>query len=395
MKLHLTSRHFAWIALLTTLTAIALVLILANWQRVSRGKAFSGEAASNPFFALETYLDHWNIDFELVDFSENAFPEEMKVLVYPSDFRVFEDEHATRLMNWIDSGGTLLYIPDRHFDSLGKRLNDPITARMGVRLEEYGRRNIGREIRSYLRGCSLTTTEVPGSAYGNDEALYPLITDLHPDRFFRINAEPDRSVALYSQPQGSGRITLLTSWHQWTNRFILCYDNAYLFLRQLPVHYFRNSGNEPDTSITPNPLIGWIEPGENTEHLFERLWHLYFVSISFIGCVFVLWLWKKMKREVRPDFDRERLPNSVLHYVGSVASLLWSRKEIEPLLAPLQAQISELYKHQDPSDIAKHAERHFGLDAVHVRTALEARGPLSRSQLVRRVSMLQKLKSLR
>lgn len=325
-----------------------LFLALLVWLgfRVEWGEQefsqITDEARRQPYLAAQRFLERQGVEISVAGlpahFAPGALtpPESDGVLVLIDALGQVPPERAQEVLDWVEQGGRLMLNVSNPFGTWRQDLKDAFLDYFGVvatRLDEPEELPEWLEFAATLSGDNCRALNSPVELYLGDHpdlirvafaGRRTLILD--PDSDAEI-LNDDAGIRLARFYHGDGEVIISAGIEPWHNRFIGCYDHAYL-------------------------LASWLEPGDRVRVLIHRsapsiwalLWQGAWLALVAGAFGLGLLLWRQAVRFgpllPPPEPRRRRL----LEHVDAAAGFLWRRHGHGALLEPVRQELHERAK---------------------------------------------------
>ena len=309
--------------------SLGLYLWLIPWVSTSIGPFYGPKALTNPYLAMEMFLERYGVRIERRgDASNLAFAmASSDVLLMTNQTGDFASEEVDALFDWVEAGGTLIYQSTTLYAEDGDYI-DRILALTSHRLQINHSRDRMHTPSPDVHHANVTcpyatnTTSISlgkGQEYQVDMAKGVTLIPTG-------NGNSHSSFAYVEPSRGLGRLVILTSLRQWRNNLLHCNDNAQ-FLHDIVVH-----GSETDI------WLAWLD-GTKSQPLFRQLWEWFPHTIATIGVLLLCWLWNRIPREQPITRTSEHRENALEDYLLRRAIFRWSSAHSLAQLSPLRAEI--------------------------------------------------------
>jgi hypothetical protein len=386
------TRSSKWVlAVALLLFALLIAFLASHIRRVTRQVDidYSGEAATNPYFACERMLRELGLDAEseprLVD-----MPPDNGVLFLGAS-GIQETEHAAhRIVEWVERGGSLvLMLPsygamraDIERQVRRGKLKFPLASELGVALlaEPEPPKSDGKtdededataeRLANWFGAVNADSGDVVECKLGGDDLEVELASKLwlsEGANDVKFEAyDDDDELRMLSFPRGAGWVTCVAADAWITNHHIDEHDHAQ-FAWEL--------------ANLAGPRCGaWFVLGADAPGLLTLLARNAWMVLVSLGVLIVAWLWKSGARfgPLLPERSRDRRDFS--EHVAASGEFLWRHAVAQPLLAAPRAELRrriQLFRPDlaelEPAALERELAQiaTLGLDAVHEALTLE------------------------
>ena len=330
----------AWVYVIVgALVVLATLLILGGWlwyrMVTEEGTAWflTPEATQDRWLATSilgkqygfTVHSDWTLDADdLPALTDTVVLEDVRS-------SIVDETISNTLEAWVLKGGTLIY----RVPVLYNEKTPPVTTnfqffpnKLGV--FEIRDRNLVIEILERMDGrekqdCATRTLPITfsdddvalhdwRSSHTLDTSSSPYVDDLVPlskMHFLRMN-------------YGQGQVFMVTDLKLWSNHFVACADNAYVFVRMV-------LGAAKLMPSLVHEVSVWIVPRApvNTPHIFALVWNNYHFPIIGIVLTFFVSLVARNLRS-SPAVHAILVPRrATIDYVTSVTEFAWRKNSVE------------------------------------------------------------------
>ena len=373
------------VSLIAILLAIIAFFYFQEWVEVTYQRQLSEEAKKNRFLAMEQYLRKREISFTRENNLETVFENADSALVtiyLPIRLSILNPNQVDLVLNWVESGGTLIYKPNRVFDENDARKNDPILDRLGYRLDRSFARtnqNSGSKIKTFEEGCTqepgaLLQVKLNEEVFETDLSRYNTYSKAESQGF----SIPQHVVAIQRE---AGWVVLIPSDTQWDNHFFLCHDNSKLLYSILTINKHLSLVNS-FIWLESDAYIWWT----------DRLWENYPIQILLLLVIFVLWVRKVSVQHLRQFPPASDGPRSVNDYVTSVSYFQWKAGVGVELLNEMRRSILQKTKSKNPSHAVEEVMKSSTLLRDDIQRALLSNSSLTKREFVEIVRILRQLR---
>jgi len=327
------------------LYTLVVVLILAGlywlvqqlpWRTEEVDNGFSEEARRNPFLAAELFLQRQNVPVTsargLSHLKDLPAPQGGTLLIFSNE-GVLNGAQTETLWQWVEQGGHLIINANTYNDLSSGENRSPLFNRLGVAVHpvvENAKRNSLLSAVSFLFnqrvGKCLDEKHVMELAFEGEEAPLKVALNSHSVLENLSEAETvatsnNDGIQLMRYYVGAGIVTLLTDMSLWSNRYLVCYDHAYLLW---------NMVSDGDVLILSHAYV---------PSLFSLLWQHAALAVSLLLLLLAAWLWQRSRRFgplLMEDHSKRR---SIIEHLHARAMFAWRNKYIDTLVEELRQAI--------------------------------------------------------
>ena len=263
----------------------------------------SGAARTNPYLAAMRFIERMGYVLHPVDRPGDLdAPPHGATLILPARRAVVTPGRAQSLLRWAASGGHLIIEPEP------RRSRDVILDALGINRTEAAKfkppATLAVEFDNLERTLEVTPSMRDTLQLTRDQADWA-VADAG-------------GLRLASIRHGAGRISVVTGFHRFSNRWVGAHDNAELLWRILKLA----PGSQTVLVLRPPqvaPLFDWL-----SQHALE-------IGISALALL-LLWLWRITPRfgPTLPVSERER--RQLLEHIRACGRFRWAHGARESLL---------------------------------------------------------------
>lgn len=379
---------------LILIVGVAALIGLGVWLFLNRDshevQVLIDEARLNRWLAVSILFEKHNLGVQRDSpFEGEALPStDDTIVVQHGPYTIATKSQSTVLERWVRDGGTLIYRVTRHWEeeTSEHKVQQLFPMNLGVFLSR------DNQVVPVSYGLGL----VPPCPYRAQEIDLgygpPLILQSPQVRDYLLDLSP---IAQANSPDrlgegilrmkiGEGQIYFVTALNQWTNRYVSCYDNAYLL-------YTIVSGFGQSSATLVNRTL-WIMPISEFPSIFYLIWKNAPQVVLGIALAILVLIVSWNVRLSPPAYEMSGPRRSAYEYATSAARFAWRNRDLRAFLIAFGT--NALRNH--PLDLRDrhiaNTAREMGIDASKIREALrQEKIALSESELIEHVKLIQAL----
>ncbi len=370
-----------WILALLVLLALGVWLATQlTWEEESIEGGFSEAALLDDYLAAAQFLQLQGIQahtlrslaaLDRMGWRGESFGRE-DTLILEGGYRTLRGERLSRVLDWVDSGGTVIVSTRNPFIGVS-HTPDPLFARFQIMVDEErrwrreasggsaacarpeetpenGAEELVQDNQAVLtEGDAHSASDLADERQVDDSYCHPrwalqetelggenLLVDYSQGRLFAIHGDlpdlwagSDWGLFLAAFAHGEGRVIVNSDNRIWGNRRIACHDHAYL-LWQL---------------INPQGQV-WFLVNQDSPSLWAMIRQGSPLGVWAALLALFLWLWASAAR-FGPVLTRAAEGRrSLAEHIRASAQLLWRRRQHPHLVALLREQVQrEIQRH--------------------------------------------------
>lgn len=354
------SRRLLWgtMALLLLCALVLLGLSQLRWEKHTMDMGFTDKALRAPYLAARQFLSAQGVHVRkeqgltVLDQQPESrkFPARNDAMVVLDAYGMLSPARSARLLHWVAGGGQLIMAAENPFIQVDGRTRDPIFQALGVQVREQPLKpkKSDRKTSAPAKNDRTEAGKVPETPWPANKPAEDCKSLGHPIRFhfngdkhpvdiavpgqLRLRVPKDADAALLGDKAGirfaqfnvgKGQVTLLASARLWSNRYIGCYDHAYMLWQ-----------------LTTDGTLWWLT-NEKGPSLWRYLWSvaalLLLAFASWLGALF----WRRGTRfgPLQPVEGRQR--RRLAEHLDASARYLWRTGHSKSLLEALRWDVIE------------------------------------------------------
>lgn len=367
------------------------------WPVEEVDKGFSEAARRNPFLAAQRFLEKNDVPVtpakgvsHLDDLPDPAGA----TLILFSNEGMLSRARVDALWQWVEAGGHLILNANSYTDKQSGANRNLILQDLG--LGAYPAADTGPGHTAFdsmvhwfgqrqaecLDAEHVLSLETGDGEKPLDIALRSNMVLVNHSELETIAAANDDGNQLLRYFIGDGMVTVTTRLSFWHNRYIACYDHAYLLWQMLG----------------PGEVL--ILYHAQVPSLFTLLWRNAAFGVSLALLLLALWLWRRGRRfgplQQQAEAQRRRLGE---HLFAS-AMFAWRWQKIAPQVQGLRRAIKQIMERRHPGFRRLTGEQQFaligrlsGCDAGRVAWAFAQQDIQKAQQLTELVQQLQQIRN--
>lgn len=391
------SRQWFWGSVIVLLLCALALLGLSRlrWETHTVDMGYTDKARREPYLAARQFLEKQGIQVHaepgltILDKTPGSpgFPKRSDALVLLDAYGMLSPARSRHLLQWVSQGGQLIMSAENPFIQVTGLTRDPVFQALGVRLNE-------KSLKSDKQDKKTAQQEPPPSASDAKEQPWPSnqpaeqCSHLPPPIHFHFNGDlhsidiavpgklrlvvpKDADAALLGNSGGirfaqfnlgKGQVTLLSSARLWGNRYVGCYDHAYMLWQ-----------------LTTDNTLWWLT-NEKGPSLWRYLWSVAALMLVAFACWLAAFFWRRGTRFGPLWQSRDSHRRRLTEHLDASARFLWRTRHGARLLEALRRDVIDSGKRHRVDFARLPAEERWiflagmtGLEASVVADAMQAR----------------------
>lgn len=379
---------------LILIVGIAALIAIGIWLYLRRDshevQVLIDEARLNPWLAVTILFEKHNLDVQRDSpFDGDALPSALDtIVVQHGPYTIATKGQSSVLENWVRDGGTLIYRVTQHREEEAseRQSQELFPMNRGVYLSRDQRSVAISYGSGTLPPCSNQPQKID---FGHGPPLFlhssqanESLLDLSPAA---LAANPDRlGEGILRMKIGEGQVYFVTALNQWTNRYVRCYDNAYL-LYSIVTRF-----GQPSPILVNRTM--WIMPISEFPSLFYLIWKNAPQVVLGIALAILVLIVCWNVRLSPPAYELSGPRRSAYEYATSAARFAWRNQDLRAFLIALGTNALRNHPLELRDRHISSIARELGIDESRIRDALRQEKSSPReSELIEQVRIVQAL----
>lgn len=313
-------------------------------------------ARRNPFLAAEKYLNSYGVNISSSFSLQKLFPlNDLDTLFISSRGNIISDSQESKLIDWVNQGGHLIYTPtdfttsqestylldwlevEHLFNGYDEELDEPFEA---SETEEIPKGALEEQLNTEPTDGEMYQEKLTRFTTGDGVDLTISFNDYYrlthpsidnPDYQNRAGisltqyVSSDNDIHLMEFSVGQGRITLITDDEIWQNTEIDLHDNAYLL-----------------STLTKNSQVLRLIIGSDMPSLWILFWRHASELLISMSVLLVLWLCHVARRFTPAKEPPEMHRRSQGEHIHAIAQYHWQQGDPLALLDELREKVQRM-----------------------------------------------------